>query len=418
MSADRFLLDTLGHFVRDAEGPPPGVPSHAGPDFETRFSALCLAQRLSPIVSRSLDRLALAPAISRVTAGRIARDAQQQGVDSGRRIRLLARAWTRLSEAGIPTLVMGDALAVTDYPRAGLRDVARLELLVDEHDAARALEALEAEGFALPCVHPVLGRGTHGALSRRRAVEMVRFHHVIAPLLVRHTGGETLRLRLRVADVGVVAEAERAWERPRRVELGERSVRAIALEDHLADLALDLAIARGWPLARAVDIGLVLHDHGGRIDWARVTEILRGCGAYTAGALALRHAASVLGVRAMAAPLSPGAGAGAATVSHFWRPRALDYADPASAHAGRFRFGILACGSPAAKTHWLWGHLAPRRRWIKNLFGARPSPWRWLKFLVVTRDVWPRAHGAHARAALWRVPGETVPLAPPGKKRP
>ncbi|MDH3196735.1 MAG: nucleotidyltransferase family protein [Candidatus Krumholzibacteria bacterium] len=417
MSADRFLLDTLGHFVRDAEGPPPGVPSHAGPFFEKRLSALCLAQHLSPIVSRSLDRLALAPAISRVTAARFAHDAEQQGLDAGRRVRLLGRAWTRLSQSGIPALIMGDALAATDYPRAGLRYVARLELLVDERDAARALEALEAEGFALPCVHPVLGRGTRGALSRRRAAEMVRFHHVIAPLLVRHTGGETLRLRLRVADAGDAAPVERAWERAREVTLGDRVVRAIGVEDHLADLALDLAIARGWPLARVVDIGLVLRDYG-RIDWARVAEILRGCGAYTAGALALRHAASTLGLRSDAVPLEPRAGASAATFLRWWRPRGLDYADPASAHAGRFRFGMLACESPATKARWLWGHVAPRRRWIKNLFGARPSPWLWLKFLVVTRDVWPRAHGAHARAALGRAPGETVPLAPRGKKRP
>ena len=56
MRAIDFILDTLAHHVQRADGPPPGIPAHVGPEFERELSSLSEWHSLSPLVLEETRR--------------------------------------------------------------------------------------------------------------------------------------------------------------------------------------------------------------------------------------------------------------------------------------------------------------------------------------------------------------------------
>jgi len=385
MKADRFVLETLAHFVRSADGPPPGVPARVDAGFETRLAAVCAEQGLSPVVSRSLDRLALPPSISRVTAVRLRTHAAAIEAETVRRRSLAARLVERLGAEGIDALLMGEVLATATYPQPGIRPVPVIDILVHEHDVARAMAALARTGYGYTGTHPVFGaRRSEGRVSDRRAEELVWYHHYIAPLFLTAGDDVAVRLRTRVVDLGHPAPEELAWERRASIEIGEVEVGAICMEDHLIERCIRAGMAAMADLGSLVDIALAARAN--HLDWERVSSRARSAGVLTAVTVVLNEVGSLFHIQKPARRLPAAAPLGAVLIRRWWGLEHIDYAELPSPRAGRFRFGLLASGGPVSGTRWVSRHIFPRRRWIRNLLGGRTTLWRWLKFLLIARD--------------------------------
>ncbi len=387
MRAQSFLLETLSHYVRGEDGPPPGVPARVDAGFETSLAATCVDQRIAPIVSRSLEHLALPPAISPVTAARLRSHASELHRESERRVAMLTRVVARLTRAGVDALVCGEALSASYYPHPALRHISALELLIDERDTARALEAAAAEGFTYPGVHPVFGHGRIGGrISHRRAAELVAYHHYFAPLVVWTPEGDALRLRFSTPDIGPPEVDERVWDRRMAVHIGSATFDAISREDHLLDTAVVAGITALAELPWVVDLSILLRGGENQVDWEYIQGRARLTGVHGAARYALRHACRVMSIPGAVSRLVPSGLLAETAADAWWRPDSIAYGDLPAARAGRFRFGLLWCGGPLARARWLWRHVAPRRRWVRNRTGSRPDPWAWLKFVLVVRD--------------------------------
>jgi len=398
MNAADFVLSTLSHFVKGSEGPPPGVPARVDAGFETRFAAMSVDHGVTPIVSRSLDTLALPPSFSRVTATRLKTHAEATLAEASRRIRLASRVVEALGEAGVGVLVMGDVLgAAALYDRGGPRAVKRIELLVREGDTRAALAAAESVGFTRPGVHPVFGDraevrpvdGTGGGdVPRALARELLEFHHYMAPLVLWNDGGDQLEFRYRVMRLGHPdVSGDRAWERARDVQLAGVDARGLAWEDHLVDLVVRIGIAGYTDLAAITDAGLLLRRHADSVEWGHVAFRTRMHGAYSAFHHALRHVC-----RALALPAPTDAERLEAPpvlyekwFDLFWQPASIDYLRASGDR--RFLYGLAACGGPLSKINWAWRCWMPRPAWVANLVGPASSPMNWLEFMMAMREL-------------------------------
>lgn len=417
MKAERFLLETLAHFVRSAEGPPPGVPARVRSDFETRLASICAEQGLSPIVSRSLDRLALPPSISSVTAARLSSHAEAVESETARRLRMLYELIELLGAGGVSALAMGDGLAATRYPRPTLRPLPVLDILVHERDLARALAMLERAGYRYPGPHPVFGRfRTSGRISERRAAELVAYHHHIAPLFVTNADDVTVRVRMRSVDLGRAPAREPAWNHRREVTLPDGRVSAVSVEDHLIERAARAGMAGMADLCALVDVGLVLAGGVRRLDRDYIEWRARSLGIATAVGTVMSEVDAMFWLGDVSRDIARPRPFSVAVLRRWWRSDRIDYGDVVSPRAGRFRFGLVACGGPIAKVRWVWHYFVPRRRWVRNLVGGRPNPWRWLKFLLLARD-FPVHAGMPALPEVSRE-GTVIPFgAKPEKRR-
>ncbi|MCH7550027.1 MAG: nucleotidyltransferase family protein, partial [Candidatus Krumholzibacteriota bacterium] len=357
MRADSFVLETLAHFVRSADGPPPGVPARVNAGFETRLVAICADQGISPIVSRSLDRLALPPSVSRVTVARLRSHSATIEAASARRLSLAARLIAGLRGAGVDSLVIGETLAKTTYPRLTPRPVSVIDLLVHERDVARALGVFERAGFSHPGIHPVFGPyRSEGRISERRASELVWYHHYIAPLFL--TGEDcTVRLRMRLIDLCHPESEEYAWDRRAGVMLAQGSVDAVCLEDHLVERCVRAGMAAMADLGALVDIGIVLGQHAEVLDWDYVATRARRGGIYAAVVTVVNEVSTLFNIPDASGRIPAAGVLSSGMIRRWWRLERIDYAELPSPRAGRFRFGLVAATSPFSAARWLWRHL-------------------------------------------------------------
>ncbi len=385
MRAADFVLGTLSHFVRRAEGPFPGVPARVDPGFETRLSAICVDQGLSTIISRSLDTLALPPSISRVTAARLRKHGGQT-VDNARRRAAHMRALIQAFHgAGVPALVMGDALSeATLYDVDSGRPIRRLELLVGESHAGDALRTAAALGFTRRRTDPSLDPTSSAPPTLREARDILEFHHYMSPQLLWNNDGDCLRLRYRVVDVGRPDDDERAWDAARLVSLDGDDAHAVSLEDHIVDLVVRLGISGYSDLCALMDLGMILHRHSGDVQWGPVVFRGRIHGLYAPLHHALQRAARALDL-GVGPPLDPPSTLYQKWLDAFWSRDTIDYTrgpgDPR-----RFRYGLIACGGPLARLHWVWRHAVPRRDWVERIVGDASRPWNWLRFQLMVRE--------------------------------
>jgi hypothetical protein len=385
MDAADFVTATLSHFVTRPDAPAPGVPALADAGFETRLCALCVDHGLSAVVARSLERLALPPAISSVTALRLRRHAEQAVALTERRLSRLGGLLEVLDAAGAEALVMGDVLsACALYPPgaagdAGLRAVGTIELLVDETRAGDVLRSAAAVGFSQRRSDPSLEPTPAAPPTLRAARDLVEFHHYMAPLVLWSADGDRVRVRFRAVESAHPAGREWAWERSRAIDVAGRDARAVSLEDHAVDLALRLGASRYADLARLTDLGLLLSQRGVR--WDRVTAIARAGGVHTAVHHALRHVTRVLGLGAEP-PVDPPPALLTRCLDLFQLVESVDY----DAAPREFLYPLVACGGPIAKLVWAWRHAVPRRDWVERVVGNASNPWSWLTFQLIVRE--------------------------------
>jgi len=374
-----FVLETLSHFVRGGDGPPPGITRHVDPSFETSLAALCVEHGITPIIYRSLQRLALPPEISRLTLARLEKHAAHVETDSGAKLRLLKRASIRLAESGIASLALGDALTASLYPDPAQKAVRALELLVDEGDIKAAITSLEEIGFAFAGTHPVLAAG--GSPH-----EVALFHACFAPLVLTHTSGEQLRLCTRCFDIGLPEQRERSWDRATFASIGGEDIPAISWEDQLIRSMIAYGATGLWRLGDAVDAGLILKRFERRLDLGYVMGRARVRKVYGAVYVALAYAGDLMHLGRVLDGFDQPPVTTRSFFRWWWKMGTLDYITAVPRRTGRFAYGLIACGGPLSKMRWAYAHVMPKRAWIEAKFGAGALPWRWLKFLLVERE--------------------------------
>jgi hypothetical protein len=188
-----FVIDTLSHFVRRVDGPPPGIPAHVRPDFEQELTWLCEWHALTPIILDSLDRLALHPQISRIAFERIRALSSAERALSADLVATACSLSERFAARNVGCLLMdGVLLAPTLYAKRGLRPIQKIDLLIREGDWVVALECCREAGFELLPRSPRFDDGADALLY---------YQHYPACTL-QNKAGDQLRLHMRILDIG------------------------------------------------------------------------------------------------------------------------------------------------------------------------------------------------------------------------
>lgn len=374
MQAIDFILETLAHFARRDDGPPPGVPVNTEGDFERELMWLCEWHGITPVVLASLEKLALRPHLSRITI---------------ERMKALDRASRNLSEEMLDTThaladafaaretelrVLGDvALATMTYGEAGLRTIERIELLVAEMRWSSVLDACRSVGFRTDAPLPLF----------RNGVNAMHYFQYFPPCVLDNERGDRLHLRLRLFGMGEPEVAERAWERRRKLTGSLDGVAGTSREDQLIHSALEYNITGFGRLIHAVDIALVLSERGDAIDWGYVEDRLMERNTWAAFCSTLQNVVRWLKLPPGALPF-----AGPGPV----RRRIFDLTWPAGRNAfairrgdgqHRLKFCLMESGTVREKLAFLHRMLSPRREWVTAFFRRPYRPWLKLKFVIL-----------------------------------
>jgi len=152
-----FLLDTISHYARSDEGPPPGVPVHAGASFEKTMIDLCEAHGLAPLVLDSLVKLSLGPVLSELTVERLRANAKLIADRNNYLLEMGERIGNIMANNAIDVRFAGSfALARAFYNTPSTRRIDRIELLVHEEDWIEIRDLISREGFREPGNIPAL----------------------------------------------------------------------------------------------------------------------------------------------------------------------------------------------------------------------------------------------------------------------
>jgi hypothetical protein len=374
MQAIDFILDTLGHFARREDGPPPGVPVSTEGDFERELTWLCEWHGITPVVLGSLDKLALRPRLSRITLERMkALDRASRGLgdDSLAAAGRLARAF---ADRHVEMRVLGDvALATSVYPDPGLRPIIAIELLVAEMMWPEVLDVCRAAGFRTDEPLPLF----------RNGVDAMHFYQHFPPCVLDNENGDRLQLRLRLFEMGEPEVAERAWERRRSLPAPLENVATVAIEDQLMHAAMVYNMTGFGKLVSAVDIALMLTRSDVDIDWTYVRDRLDERRLYPSFYFTLSKVHRWLQLPGDLHELgSPGA----------LRRKIFDTTWPADRHTfslergeryHRMRFCLMECGTWREKLRFLGRMLAPRNEWVAAFFRKPYRPYLKLKFIFL-----------------------------------
>jgi len=393
MRPDSFVFETLAHFVRNVDGPPPGVPLGADAEFETTLATMCVEQAISPVVSASLDRLSLPPNLSALTAARLRRHAAGLRAAAGRRRQLAVRVGRAFAAARIRYALMGGVRSAVNYP-SGQRAIGVVEILIEPRESARAIRTLTSIGLRLNGPHAVFGRSIpNRTVSNRRAGELLRYHHFFSPLLLSDERGLVVRLRHRGVDTGDIHAHDDALDRAILCPVGQSQVSGVSDEDHMVDLAVRAGVDALAVLPTVVDIARLVAVRGDALNWNLVAARARLARLYAPVCYVVRHACSLMGINDQRLGLEPIGRIPESFLRAWWAPDRIDYADLPARRAGRFVFGVMFAGRMRTRIRWVWGHVAFHRRWVRNRLGGRPTLWRSIRFLFVSRETpeWWRA---------------------------
>lgn len=377
MRAVHFVIETLSHFARDVQGPPPGVPFAADADFETDLVGLCRHQRLSAMVSRSFDELALPPTLSRITIARLNHDADQLKDRTERRMRLAAEVCTALASAGIPAALLGDAwTAAYDSALGKIRPVGWIDVMIDESRWSQAVGALRDMGFVRSRIQPRLTDSSHA----------LRYHQYFAPLAMHNHVGDAVRLKFRVIDFGEPGRQNPAWERVGSSSAAEEVVPVVSPEDQLIHSLIAFGAEGFVDLLYVLDAGRLLAREARTLDWDYLTRRLRARGFYEAFYFTMEHVCELVNLPRSVHRLAAPASWRRRAFHAWWRPREADYYGETEPTGGRFSYGLIEGGGMLAKVLWLRRALFPRSAWVRSVYGRRANLWLRLKFLYDVRS--------------------------------
>jgi hypothetical protein len=377
MRSVNFVIETLSHFAQEIQGPPPGVPFAADAEFETDLVALCQYQRLSAMVSKSFDELALPPTISRITIARLNHHADTLATRSGRRLQMAGRVVADLAAAEVPAALLGDVWMYGREPAlAAIRPVERVDVMIDEARWSEAVGALRRTGFVRSRIQPRLADSSHA----------LRYHQYFAPLVMRNQDGDTVHLRFRVIDFGDPGRDNPAWERVEQTESRGEAFPSVGPEDQLIQALIAFGSGGFVDLLHVLDAGWLLSRFKSSLDWDYLGWRLRRRGFYAAFCLTLEHVCDVLSLPRTARGLDPPPTWRRRAFHAWWRPGEADYYGETEPTGGRFSYGLVEGGGPLAKARWLRRSLFPRSAWVRSVYGRRANLWLRLKFLHDVRS--------------------------------
>jgi len=382
MKTTEFIHETLSHYVRQADGPPPGVSSHIdSARFETELVAVCAYQHLAPIIMESLESLALPPDISRVTMERIRGQALEAERQTQRCKEALLRVVTALDQAGIRYMALGDAWAALRMAnRHPVRSIDTLGLIVAAADLAVAEVVLNELGFAAQARRPAMA-------ADRFAEEALCYHQYMAPLVMADSDGIRLHLRSRIIDFGPPELEEYAWSRAQRATMEDTEVQLVSDEDHLVYSAVEFGAHRYRRLLDLLDAGVILG--GSEIDWGYVTGRLRIKGLYTAAYAALERVVAIVHLPRALDQLVVPVGLRRHTLALSWRAGMINYARPPEGYRRPLVYYMLGGDSFMGKARWSVERYFPKPSWVTSFYGRAAGlilPIMWLQFLRDTRN--------------------------------
>lgn len=370
MQATEFILETLSHFVRGDDGPPPGIPTHVASAFEQELTWLCEWHSVTAIVLSSLGDLALPPRLSRLTQERMKALAVATATLSKERLAAADALTAGLHERGVEVLLMRDIVYPRSvYPATGLRPVEVLEMLIKEADYSAVLQVCEGVGFSRGPRTPEFERGA----------DAMHFHQHYGPCVLGSDKGDHLRLRFRLFDVGAPEPVEASWRRS--VLPGEGGPRELSIEDQLIASCMTYNMTHFDKLLYAVDIGLILTRR--ELNWNYVRERLRSRSAYAAGFFSLQHAARALKLGPQAVKLKSPSLIRRNLFFFAWSGADTDLVAGRILPNHRLRYCFLEMDGWPERLRFIASLLFPKPQWVAAFFGRPYTPWRRIKFVVL-----------------------------------
>jgi hypothetical protein len=368
------IFDTLSHFVKHDESPPPGIPASVEPDFERRLMRLCEWHSLSPIILESLQRLVQDPGLSEFTFERL--KVLSRTVEERQREILPAveSLFRRLRSDGIPFLFMGDILsAFVLYPSPRLRPIGRVDVLVREGDWKKSIDVCRAVGFMRESRDPDFRDGN----------EALFYYQNLSPCTLLNEKGIVLDLKFRLLALDAPESHNGVWQRGRALAGDDGGATRVSLEDQLFRTCVHLAMSRFERLLLAVDAGLILARHGGELDWTYIEKIARERAFYPAFYFTLETVTNALGLGRLPAGLSRPHLVRQKRFEFLWRPGRLGRLPRKPTRLRRFRFYFLESGIGSDRIRVLSRLLSPRPEWVSAFFGRPCTPWLRLKFVIL-----------------------------------
>jgi hypothetical protein len=177
----------------------------------------------------------------------------------------LSRLLTSLSSAGVPVLVLkGPYLAKELYGHMALRPISDLDLMVRRSDIARALAAVESEGYEQTSKEPVEEQCATAA-------------HV-APLRKPDAPPVELHWNIEGPDSPFKVNPGELWSRAEPLQFLGSQAHILAKEDFLLHLCLHATrhITRDWQdctvLKSLIDVAQTVRHWQGALDWTTVRD--------------------------------------------------------------------------------------------------------------------------------------------------
>jgi hypothetical protein len=373
MQAIDFIFETLAHYARQTEGPPPGVPAHISAQFERDLLRICTRQALAPIVLQSLERLALPPGLSNVTVERLKAITADAIRKNDRLFELAASLGTALKEAGIPHLIHQDAsLAMVAHPNSDMRPMQQIHMLAGEDDWRTLVDVLASHKLTKSGRDPIF----------KKTTDALFYYQHFYPCELANGDGDRVRVRFRLFDTGTPEKHETSWSRRQSVRIGDSHLERLGDEDQLMQSCMELNMTQFAQLLHAVDIGLIIGRFGSRIDWDYIEERLSSRMLLPAFSLTLQQVA-----RWLKLPDGPWVRYVPGrwkekTFDIVWRTQRIRFGEIRVIRSRRIRFFLLESGRWIDKLLFLLRFVTPNPEWVAAFYGKPYRPWMRLQFIV------------------------------------
>ena len=371
MQAIDFVVDTLAHFVRQREGPPPGIPAHTDADFEQELIWLCDWHALTPIVLASLEKLALRPNISRVTLERM------------RALAGASRAMTKEISNVADSLVDGFKAREVDYrllgglpasrtvyPSSELRPVETIDVLIREGQWSQTIECCRESGFRIGAGLPVFSSGD----------DALGYYQHLTPCVLENESGDRLRLRMRLFNIGKPSATEPAW----MSAAAGTAPAYVRLEDELINTCVTYHMSNFGKLLHTVDIGLILNRFEAELDWKYIDERLRSDEVYASVLFTMKRVVEWTRLGPSVVKLKYPGPAREKIFDALWNADYDSFAMRRPERTHRFRYFLFEVGRWKDKLNFFTTVMSPRPEWVAAFFGRPYRPWLKLRLVLLT----------------------------------
>ncbi len=364
MRADEFILETLAHFARGDEGPPPGIPARVDADFERDLVRYCEWHGLAPLILASLEKLALEPDLSEFGLQHLKTLAKRASTRNAMLIEALQELTVGFRREGVSFLLTEDtAASLSLYPSTELRPLDRIDLLVRDWDWRGIVEACGGAGFVRSPSDPVF----------TSAGEALFYYQHFGPLIMKNVRGVKVHLKFRLFDLGEPEPAETAWGHTDTLEGASGVWERIGYEDLLIRSCVQLVTSRFEKILAAVDAGRIISQHGRKLDWEYVGT--KSQPIYPAFYVTSQKIAEWLNTPGVSARFLPPGRVRTRVFQIMWRTGRLSRLARRRPHRHRLRFYVFENEGLRDRIDFLATLVTPRPDWVSAFFGRPCKPW-------------------------------------------